>query len=99
MTAPRAPRNRGFSLVELLIAMVLPIPSFISSSRYGWRGYHKMRRESPKRRMLMYLNHLMTVDAFNKEIKLFNLGSFLIKQYKALAEEFYQENKKIVIGR
>ncbi|HEX7734982.1 MAG TPA: ABC transporter ATP-binding protein [Ktedonobacteraceae bacterium] len=82
-----------------LIAMVLPIPSFISSSRYGWRGYHKMRRQSPKRRMLGYLNQLMTVDSFNKEIKLFNLGRFLIRQYKDLSEEFYQENKKIVIGR
>lgn len=82
-----------------LIAIVLPIPSFISSSRYGWRGYHKMRRESPKRRMMAYLNRLMTVDAYNKEIKLFNLGNFLTKQFADFAEEFYQENKKIVIGR
>jgi ATP-binding cassette, subfamily B, bacterial len=82
-----------------LIAMALPIPSFISSSRYGWRGYHKMRRESPMRRMLMYLNRLMTVDSFNKEIKLFSLGHFFIGQYEDLAEDFYQENKKIVVGR
>ncbi|HVU66804.1 MAG TPA: ABC transporter ATP-binding protein [Ktedonobacteraceae bacterium] len=82
-----------------LIAIVLPIPSFISSSRYGWRGYHKMRRQSPKRRMMAYLNRLMTVDAYNKEIKLFNLGNFLTKQFADFAEEFYQENKKIVVGR
>ncbi|HEY0756572.1 MAG TPA: ABC transporter ATP-binding protein [Ktedonobacteraceae bacterium] len=82
-----------------LIAMVLPIPSFISNSRYGWQGYHKMRRESPMRRMLMYLNRLMTVDSYNKEIKLFNLGNFFVGQYQELAEEFYQENKKIVVGR
>jgi ATP-binding cassette subfamily B protein len=82
-----------------LIAVVLPIPSFISSSRYGWRGYHKMRRESPKRRMMAYLNRLMTVDAYNKEVKLFNLGTFLTKQFADFAEEFYQENKKIVVGR
>ena len=82
-----------------LIAIALPIPSFISSSRYGWRGYHKMRRESPMRRMLMYLNRLMTIDSYNKEIKLFNLGGFFIRQYDELAEEFYQENRKIVIGR
>jgi ATP-binding cassette subfamily B protein len=82
-----------------LIAIALPIPSFISSSRYGWRGYHKMRRESPKRRMLWYLNHLMTVDEYNKEIKLFSLGRFFIQQYEDFAEEFYQENKKIVVGR
>ena len=82
-----------------LIAIVLPVPSFISSSRYGWRGYHKMRRESPMRRMLAYLNRLMTLDTYNKEIKLFSLGNFFIRQYDELAEDFYQENKKLVIGR
>ena len=82
-----------------LIALALPIPSFISSSRYGWRGYQKMRRESPMRRIMLYLNRLMTVDTYNKEIKLFSLGPYFIKQYGDLAKEFYEENKKIVIGR
>lgn len=82
-----------------LIAIILPIPSFISNSRYGWRGYQKMRRESPKRRMISYLNRLMTVDSYNKEIKLFNLGNFFIRQYEDFSEEFYQENRKIVVGR
>lgn len=82
-----------------LIALVLPIPSFISSSRYGWRSYQKMRHESPERRRLAYLNRLMTIDTYNKEIKLFHLGPFFIKQYDELSEEFYQANKKIVVGR
>ncbi|HET8845102.1 MAG TPA: ABC transporter ATP-binding protein [Ktedonobacteraceae bacterium] len=82
-----------------LIALLLPIPSFVSSSRYGWRSYQRMRRESPERRRLAYLNRLMTVDTYNKEIKLFHLGPFFIKQYEELAEEFYQANKKIIIGR
>jgi ATP-binding cassette subfamily B protein len=82
-----------------IVALLLPIPSFISSSRYGWRGYQKMRRENPERRRMLYLFRLMTFDTYNKEIKLFNLGRFFIKQYEDLAEEFYQENKKIVVGR
>jgi ATP-binding cassette subfamily B protein len=82
-----------------LVALLLPIPSFISSSRYGWRGYRKMRQESPERRKMVYLNRLLTVDTYNKEIKLFSLGQFFIKQYEELAEKFYEENRKIVIGR
>ncbi len=82
-----------------LIALVLPIPSFISSSRYGWRGYQKMRRESAERRRMLYLNRLMTTDTYNKEIKLFGLGRYFIRQYEELAEQFYQDNKKIIIGR
>jgi ATP-binding cassette subfamily B protein len=82
-----------------IVALFLPIPSFISSSRYGWRGYQKMRRENPERRRMLYLFRLMTFDTYNKEIKLFTLGNFFLKQYEELAETFYQENKKIVLGR
>jgi len=82
-----------------VIALLMPIPSFLSSSRYGWRGYQKMRRENPERRRMLYLFRLLTFDTYNKEIKLFHLGPFFIKQYEELAEEFYQENKKIVVGR
>src|SRR5260370_20023320 len=42
-----------------VIALLMPIPSFISSSRYGWRGYPQMRRRSPGRRPLIFLNALM----------------------------------------
>jgi ATP-binding cassette subfamily B protein len=97
-----------FSMLALLlnlawwlavVALLAPIPAFISSSRYGWRGYLKMRRQSPERRRMLYLNRLMTVDTYNKEIKLFNLGRFFIKQYKDVAEELYQQDKKIVVRR
>jgi ATP-binding cassette, subfamily B, bacterial len=83
----------------VLIALVLPVPSFISSTRYGWRGYRRMRQESPERRRMMYLNRLLTVDTYNKEIKLFNLGEFFARQHQDLAEKFYRESRKIVIGR
>jgi ATP-binding cassette, subfamily B, bacterial len=82
-----------------VLSLLMPIPSFISSSRYGWRNYLRMRRESPERRKLLYLNRLMTTDTYNKEIKLFNLGHFFVKQYEDLAEEFYHENKKIIVRR
>lgn len=97
-----------FSMLTLLlslawwlavIALLMPIPSFISNSRYGWRGYHKMRRQSPERRRMLYLIRLMTTDTYNKEIKLFNLGHFFVKQYDEVAEDLYQQDKKIVVPR
>ncbi len=97
-----------FSMLALLlslawwlavIALLMPIPSFISSSRYGWRGYHKMRRQSPERRRMLYLVRLMTTDTYNKEIKLFNLGNFFVRQFDDVAEELYQQDRKIVVPR
>ncbi len=97
-----------FSMILLLvqlawwlavIALIVPIPSFIASSRYGWMGYVRMRRESPDRRKMFYFNRLITDDDYNKEIKLFNLGSFFITRYRQLADKFYEESKHILVRR
>ncbi len=97
-----------FSMLALLlslawwlavIALLTPIPSFISSSRYGWQGYLKMRHQSPKRRRMFYLVRLMTTDTYNKEIKLFNLGRLFIKQFDEVAEELYQQDRNIIVPR
>ncbi|HLG75231.1 MAG TPA: ABC transporter ATP-binding protein [Ktedonobacteraceae bacterium] len=82
-----------------IVALLIPIPSFIANSRYGWMGYMRMRRQSPERRQLLYFNQVMTLDTFNKEVKLFNLGDFFIRRYHHLAEKFYNENKQVVVPR
>jgi ATP-binding cassette subfamily B protein len=97
-----------FSMIFLLlqlawwlavVAIVIPLPSFVASSRYGWIGYQRMRRESPERRKMMYFNRLLTVDDYNKEIKLFSLGPFFIERFRKLADEFFEESKKILVRR
>ena len=82
-----------------IVALVVPIPAFISSIHYGWRGFLRMRRQSPERRLMDYFNRLMTVDTYNKEIKLFTLGSFLIDRFRRLANKLYEEDKEIVVRR
>ncbi|HVB73447.1 MAG TPA: ABC transporter ATP-binding protein [Ktedonobacteraceae bacterium] len=82
-----------------IIALLVPIPSFIASSRYGWRGYQLMRRQSPERRLMAYFNQVMTTDRYNKEIKLFDLGNFFIQRFKRLANKFYEEKKSILVRR
>ncbi len=82
-----------------IIALVVPIPSFISSSRYGWIGYQRMRRQSPERRLMQYFNMIMTTDTPNKEIKLFTLGRLFTERFRTLSEKFYQETREIVTRR
>src|SRR5439155_26119632 len=45
-----------------IIALIVPIPAFFSNTRYGWRGYQLMRRQSPERRLMAYFVTLMTTD-------------------------------------
>src|SRR6266568_3451711 len=82
-----------------VVALIVPIPSFIAGTRYGWWGYQQMRRQSPERRRIFYFNNVMTFDSFNKEVKLFNLGDFFISQYRRLANKFYNENKRLLVRR
>jgi ATP-binding cassette, subfamily B, bacterial len=83
----------------VLIAAIIPIPSFIAESRYSLRGYWKMRWQSTEKRQQMYINQIMTYDDYNKEIKLFHLGNFFIQRYQEMAEKFYRENKRLEVPR
>jgi ATP-binding cassette, subfamily B, bacterial len=82
-----------------LVALIVPIPAFFSSIHYGWRGFQRKRWQSPERRVMDYFNRLMTVDTYNKEIKLFTLGNFFITQFKRLANKLYEEDKEIIVRR
>ena len=82
-----------------IIALIIPIPAFISSAKYGWRGYQMMRRQSPERRKMSYIQTLMTTDTYNKEIKLFTLGDYFISQFRRFANKFYEESKNVLLKR
>ncbi|HEY7417390.1 MAG TPA: hypothetical protein VH593_19555, partial [Ktedonobacteraceae bacterium] len=83
----------------VVVALVIPIPSFIASSRYGWKDYLLARRQSPEKRMQNYHTQLLTIDQYIKEIKLFNLGDFFFERFKQNAEKLYDENKRMLIPR
>ena len=82
-----------------IVALIVPIPAFFSSTRYGWRGYQLMRRQSPERRLMAYFVTLMTTDTYNKEIKLFNLGGFFTRKFWRLATDLYKQDKKLLLRR
>src|SRR2546425_2515747 len=82
-----------------IVALIVPIPAFFSSTRYGWRGYQLMRRQSPERRLMAYFVSLMTTDTYNKEVKLFNLGEFFTGKFWDLATDLYKQDKKLLLRR
>jgi ATP-binding cassette subfamily B protein len=85
--------------VVALIALLSPVPSFIATSRYGWQGFQLMRRQSPARRLMQYLTTLLTTDTFNKEVKIFNVGPYFIRRYRGLAQNYYEENRRLLVRR
>jgi ATP-binding cassette subfamily B protein len=80
-----------------LIALVVPIPTFLANSRYGMRNFWMSYWQSARKRQQFYIVNLLTIDTFNKEIKLFNLAKHLLGRYRKLGEELFQENKELQI--
>ncbi len=83
----------------LVIALVSPVPAFISDTRYGWRGCNMARWSSRLLRRMFYLTTLVTTDTFAKEVKLFNLGGFFIDRYRLLAQTYYNRQQRLVTAR
>jgi ATP-binding cassette subfamily B protein len=82
-----------------LIALVSPIPQFISNTRYGWRGFNLARWSSPLRRRMQYLTTLVTTDTFAKEVKLFGLAGFFIRRFRLLSGTYYDRQRSLVTRR
>jgi ATP-binding cassette, subfamily B, bacterial len=89
----------GLGPLIALLALISPIPAFISGSRYGWWGFQLMRRQSPQRRMMNYLTSLLTTDEFAKEIKLFTLGTYFIDRFRGVADDYYAATRELLLKR
>jgi ATP-binding cassette subfamily B protein len=89
----------AFSPWVAAAALLLPIPAFISGSRYGWWGFQLMRRQSPVRRILSYLTSLMTTDEYAKEVKLYTLGDHFVSRYQQTSDAYYEETRALLVRR
>ncbi|MNH80852.1 putative multidrug export ATP-binding/permease protein [compost metagenome] len=79
--------------------ILLPVASFISFLKLGQREFDVHFKRAPKMRESWYLSFLLTKDASFKEIKLYNLGNYLLSHYKAIYRQFFAEDKKLAIRR
>jgi ATP-binding cassette subfamily B protein len=83
----------------LLLLLVAVIPAFLGESHFNERSYSLVHGWTPERRELDYLRQTGASDETAKEVKIFGLSQFLIDRFKLLSDEFYQQNKALVIKR
>ncbi|HEX6548795.1 MAG TPA: ABC transporter ATP-binding protein [Candidatus Dormibacteraeota bacterium] len=82
-----------------VVALVAPIPTFVSDTRYGWRGFMIARWSSRLLRRMNYLVTLATTDNSAKEVKLFDLGGYFVQRYQSLAQTYYRRQRGLVVSR
>ncbi|MET4106956.1 ABC transporter ATP-binding protein [Hymenobacter sp. UYP22] len=83
----------------LLLLLVAVVPAFLGESHFNERSYSLVHGWTPERRELDYLRQTGASDETAKEVKIFGLSGFLIDRFRQLSDEFYQQNKSLVIKR
>ncbi len=77
-------------LLFLLVAGILP--AFLGESHFAFLTYAKNFRQTPIRRQMDYLRQVGGSKEAAKELKLFNLSSYLTDRFSMLSQQIYEEN-------
>ncbi|MGD0094877.1 MAG: ABC transporter ATP-binding protein [Terracidiphilus sp.] len=77
-------------LLLLLIAGI--IPAFLGESHFAFLTYAKNFRQTPLRRQMDYLRQVGGSKEAAKELKLFNLSSYLTDRFTGLSQSIFEEN-------
>lgn len=88
-----------FSVFAVVILVLAGLPSFFAEAKFSGERFRVFQWRSPLRRMLLYLEIVLAREDHAKEVKLFNLGPSLMRRYKGIFEELYQEEKHLTIRR
>ncbi|MCI0470351.1 MAG: ABC transporter ATP-binding protein/permease [Candidatus Aminicenantes bacterium] len=83
--------------VALLVFVA--VPQLFMQAKYAKKGYSLLFSQTQDSRKLFYLSYILTSISHFKEIKLFNLGSYLIERYKKVFQKTFNENKKLVLKK
>ena len=88
-----------FSEWIVLGLLLATLPATLSEMRYSKIAFRIRNWRSPESRKLLYLEYVLANDEHVKEVKLFGIGPHLLDRYRALAESFFEEDKKLAIRR
>jgi ATP-binding cassette subfamily B protein len=89
----------AFSPVLFVLLVLAVIPSFLGETHFAALGYSLLYQWTPERRKLDYYRMVAASDKTAKEIKLFGLSPWLIREYRELADRFYEANRTLAIRR
>lgn len=87
------------SPVLALVALLAPIPAFITQSKYGSRAFWLTFLMSPIKRRMDYLSSLVTTDTYAKETKLFGLGPYFVERFRRLGVVSYERQRRLTVRR
>ncbi|KOC48220.1 ATP-binding cassette domain-containing protein [Clostridium botulinum] len=74
----------NYNIVIFMVIIIIPIVRYIFEKKYNLLEYAIMKRNTEHNRKSSYISYIITNSECFKEIRMFNLFSFLIEKYKKL---------------
>jgi ATP-binding cassette subfamily B protein len=89
------------SFHPLLIVILLgaTLPSFGMQQKYGQLTFRLLSGQAPERREMKYIEELLTVDRYAKEVKLFGFGPSLLVRYTSRFWELFRADMALAKRR
>ena len=86
-----------FNPAIVLLLLLTNIPAFWLGVQFSGRRFWMLRRQTQSARLVEYLQRVLTHNEFVKEIRLFNLGEYLVGQWQEIRREFNRQSRNLVI--
>ena len=84
-----------FNPLVMGLLLVSSLPTFWLGVRYSNRRFWMRRYQTPDKRLSDYFGKILTEQAYVKEVRLFNLGQYLVAQYRQIRSRFNQESRRL----
>jgi ABC-type multidrug transport system fused ATPase/permease subunit len=79
----------------LIILIFIPVIFSLYFFKIGQREFNVSWLRAPEKRKSWYLSYLMTRDNTFKEVKLYNLADYILKQFKEINKKFVGQDIKL----
>ena len=80
-----------------LVVLITTLPALVVEIRYSRERFRLQTWRSPTVRRLAYFRWLITNDDYIKELRIFDLGRYLINLYRRTFDRFFRENTSLTL--
>lgn len=78
-----------------LVLVLAIIPTFVAQMTFRRKRFALSWKNSPTERRAWYLGSLLSQEQYAKEVRLFNLGDFLLGKYITATEDYYAARRAL----
>lgn len=84
-----------FNVGMMLLLLLSVLPTLMVSLRFSQMRFWMTRNQTQTGRMANYLQNVMTENEYAKEIRLFNLGDYILQRWQEIRRQFNRESEQL----